>query len=318
MAGPSMYGQRATAATTGAWSAGRTTNSIYSVQADCEIEIYGSLPNDWVTDIAAYSAQLLVHVWGGHALERLVIGEVGESLREWLPDEEFRTWEAQLEGRMTSTGAKAFLAKDGRPTAVVAPYTDRLVFLELVGHEMVELVLDQRHKQEGHAVQDRTHAGASHVLWTEYVAERTRRSIANELGWGYSPLETGLMLDSLRDFEAELPTLIAAAETDGAVQRAAQYWFDIARYYCMSLGRSDAGCDPDDRAQREFRRESLTVESDDGWRDFDGALREAYELPDRSATELDELVADDGWRSLHCQFRTLFNTRYHEAQRRRP
>jgi hypothetical protein len=71
---------------------------------------------------------------------------------------------------------------------------------------MIESVLDQRHAQEGHEFADGTHAGVAHVLWTEYVVERTRRGIANEPGWGYGALEQGLIVEPSRDFQTNCQT----------------------------------------------------------------------------------------------------------------
>jgi len=88
----------------------------------------------------------------------------------------------------------------------VTPVDDRLILLQLASHEMIESVLDQRHAQEGHEFADGTHAGVAHVLWTEYVVERTRRGIANEPGWGYGALEQGLIVEPSRDFQTNCQT----------------------------------------------------------------------------------------------------------------
>jgi hypothetical protein len=56
--------------------------------------------------------------------------------------------------------------------------------------------------------EDQTHTGLAQVLWTEYVVERTRRAIANELAWGFADVENEFVVEQMQDIEREVPGLI--------------------------------------------------------------------------------------------------------------
>jgi hypothetical protein len=156
---------------------------------------------------------------------------------------EYQEWLAGHAGdRIAATGAKAFVAKDGLRTAAVLPLTDRFSFLLFACHEMVEASLDRRHEAEGHDFNERTHTSLAHVLWTEYVVERTRRTIANELGWGFADVENGFVVEQMQDIENELPDLVQwAVRHNEPPQRIFQLWYEMARVYAMTVARADAG-----------------------------------------------------------------------------
>jgi hypothetical protein len=170
-------------------------------------DIVGSVPAEWVRDLSTFAAALAKHPWGGSGLERLVVGDVDASLREWLPQAEYEDWRATQGVRSVVTGGKSFVAHDGRRTAVVPALTDQLLFLHLPAHEMVEAALNARQDAEGYEFVDSTHWGASHVVWTEYVVERTRRGITTQLGWGRSALDNGFVVEHSGTLRMNCPRL---------------------------------------------------------------------------------------------------------------
>jgi hypothetical protein len=270
-------------------------------------EVNGPLPEEWAKDLAAYASALAGHPWGGTSLKRLVIGEVDASLREWMPAERYERWRAAQSVRSVITGAIAFVAKDGLRTAVVPPFKERLLFLHFPGHEMVEAVLDERQEAEGYEFVDGTHWGAAHVVWTEYVVERTRRRICNELGWGYSALDNGGLPEHVREFETNLEVLVKWAAEHGAdPMESHQHFFELARVYAMSRGRADAGSPTDEEQFPAFFEETFGNELQPQWRALDAVLADAYEQPSLSTQELDELVHDDGWRALYEEYRSIW------------
>jgi len=184
----------------------------------------------------------------------------------------------------------------------------------LACHEMVESSLGRRHDDEAHDFQDGTHIGLAHVLWSEYVVERTRRTLANELGWGFSDIENGFLVEQMGDLEAEIPQLVQwAVEHDEPPQRIFQLWFEMARSYAMALGRADAGCPADEDQVGRFRALTLVVQTSAGWDAVDNSLRGAFGRAGDLAAVLDESVYGDGWSVLYQQFTHDWNTRYEAA-----
>lgn len=278
----------------------------------------------WVDeDLAAFAERLATASWGGAGYERLVIGPVGAGLREcmdaslgeWMQPAAYQEWrDGHAGGRIGATGAKLFVAHDGLLTAAVAPLPNRLSFLMFACHEMVEAALDRRHETEGHEFKEMTHTGLAHVLWTEYVVERTRRTIATELGWGYADVENGFVVEQMRDIENELPQLISwAVQHDEPPQRIFQHWYEMARVYSMALGRADAGSPTEQEQVQRFRQQPLVMESPTGWDALDAALRSAFAQPAEQADALDQLVRDDGWEQLYDGMAALWNKRYEMA-----
>jgi hypothetical protein len=269
--------------------------------------IVGPVPEAWAEDLYAFADALAEHAWGGRGLERLVVGDVDASLREWMPQADYDRWRATQSVRSVVTGGKSFVADDGRRTAVVSLLTDRLLFLHMPTHETVEAALDARQDAEGYEFVDGTHWGASHVLWTEYVVERTRCGIARSLGWDYSALDNGFVVESLRDFEQNLPAMVWWAVAKGAdPMESHQHWFELVRVYAMGRGRADAGSPIDEQGFTAFFAETLGAELETEWRNLDAAFQAAYERPTASTQELDELVHDDGWRRLYDEYRSIW------------
>jgi hypothetical protein len=284
--------------------------------SEVPFEIVGTVPDPaWISDLVLFAARLESASWGGVGYERLVIGDIDEGPRTWMPPAGYQEWRAgHAGGRIGATGAKAFVADDGVRTAVVLPLDKRWDFLMFACHEMVEVALDRRQELEGHLFEEMTHTSLAHVLWTEYVVERTRRTIASELGWGFGEIENGHIVEQMQDIEAELPDLIQwAVQNDEPPQRITQHWYEMARVYSMALGRADAGCPADGEQLQRFVALPLSLESASGWHVLDKSLREAYERPGESAADLDQLVRDEGWGPLYQEMADFWNSRYEAA-----
>jgi hypothetical protein len=257
------------------------------------------------------------HPWGGPTLQLLLCGELMELLRSYMPRWRFDEWrEGYRGGRIARTGAINFIAADGRRAAAVPRVTERATFLMLAGHEIVEAALERRFAlQASHRSREPTHTSLAHVLWTEYVVERTRRQIFNGLGLGHSLLDNGLLSKQIEQVEGELPELIRWAIARRQIPpRMAQHWGELARMYAMSLGRADEGS-PDDLADlAAFRRNELVAESAAGWEALDAALRGAYEQPAADAYSLDQLILTRGWmKLLRHGLGDLWDRRYEAA-----
>jgi hypothetical protein len=279
--------------------------------------VVGEVPDQaWLDDdLAAFAERLKAMPWGGDGYDRLVIGDINASLREWMKPAEYKEWQAgHTGGRIAATGAKAFIAHDGLRTAAVLPLSEQFSFLMFACHEMVEAVLGRRHDAEGHQFKEQTHTSLAHVLWTEYVVERTRRVIANQLDWGYAEVENGFVVEQMQDIENELPDLIQwAVQHNEPPQRLFQHWYEMARVYAMTLGRGDAGSPQPQEELRRFKEKPLVTESSAGWGALDQALRDAYDRPTEPAYALDQLVRNEGWMPLYEAMTVFWNARYEKA-----
>ncbi|HWI08551.1 MAG TPA: hypothetical protein VNT54_13685 [Solirubrobacteraceae bacterium] len=244
-----------------------------------------------------------------------------DALERWMAPSEFASWEAgHRSGRIARTGAKHFIAADGKSTVAV-PQAERAVFLHLAGHEFVEAALDDAHDQQGHAVDDRpTDEGISprglwHLIWTEYVVERVRHEAARGLGWPCSTLDRGWITGQLQDFARELPALIRWAVAHDAVpQRAWQHWAELALTWPACLGRAADGCPAAHGELKRFNAHPLAQETIGAWETVKATLSEIWDAPDRPAVEHDDRFERGGWYVLYEAFADLWNTRYAAAQ----
>ena len=277
-------------------------------------EVVGPVAPESVTDLFLVAETLRKHPWGGPTLQLLVCGDLLELLRSYMPRWRFVEWEQGYRGgRIARTGAINFIAADGRRAAAVPSVPERATFLMLAGHEIVEAALARRFAlQASHRSREPTHTSLAHVLWTEYVVERTRRQIFNELDLGHSRLDNGLVSKQIEQVAGELPELIRwAVRTRQIPGRVAQHWGELVRIYAMSLGRADEGS-PDDLADlAAFREHELVSESAAGWDALDSALRRAYEQPKADAYSLDQLILTQGWMKLYIDgLGELWDRRY--------
>ncbi len=284
---------------------------------EAPFEVVGPVPEEWITDLARVADALEEHPWGGPTLQLLLCGDLLELLRSYMPRWRFLEWQQGYRGgRIARTGAINFIAADGRRAAVVPRVPERATFLMLAGHEIVEAALERRFaRQASHRSREPNHTSVAHVLWTEYVVERTRRQLFNALGLGHSLLDNGLVSKQIEQLADELPELLRWAVANGQIPgRVAQHWGELARLYAMSRGRADEGS-PDDLADLgAFRRHELVVESAAGWDALDSALREAYERPTADAYSLDQLVLTQGWMTLYTRgLGDLWDRRYAAA-----
>jgi hypothetical protein len=224
-----------------------------------------------------------------------------------MPAEGYEHWKATKAVSSVITAGKSFVAKDGLRTAVVPAFNERALFLLLPGHETVKAALDERQETEGYQFVDSTHWGMAHVIWTEYVVERIRRSIANQLGWGFSALDNGRLPEHAREFETNLEPLVRwAAEHNADPMQSHQHCFELARVDAMSRGRADAGSQGDEEGFASFFKETFRTELNSEWQALDAAVRRAYEHPSLSTHVLDELV-HDGWRPLYDEYRLIWS-----------
>ncbi len=279
-------------------------------------EVVGPVPQDWIDDLARVADSLREHPWGGPTLQLVLCGNLFELLRSYMPRWRFAEWRQGYKGgRIAGTGAINFIAADGRRAAAVPSVPERATFLMLAGHEIVEAALERRFaRQASHRSREPTHTSLAHVLWTEYVVERTRRQIFNGLGLGHSLLDNGLVSKQVEQLAGELPELIRwALERRQIPGRVSQHWAELARVYAMSLGRADEGSPEDVADLTAFRRHELVSESAAGWNALDGALRRAYDQPTADAYSLDQLILTQGWMKLYMGLGGLWDRRYAAA-----
>jgi hypothetical protein len=158
-------------------------------------------------------------------------------------------------------------------------------------HEAVEAALDVRHDVEGHVFKEQTHTSLAHVLWTEYVVERTRQRLFETLQLPASPLHGVGLASQMDDFAQSLPRLAREAARRGALPTViVQHWYELARVYVMSAGRADAGSAVDEQDLDAFRRHPITVESASGWNAVHRGLRDAFDHPERCVDDQDQRV----------------------------
>lgn len=279
------------------------------------LDISGPIAPDSRRVLDEFGAVLLTHPWGGDTADVLFIGDLGQILEREMPPARYAQWKAgYTQGRIAITGAISFVTRDDKRAAAVPELEDQGAFLMLAAHELVEAALDRRHTAEGHIFKEQTHTSLAHVLWSEYVVERTRRQIFGTLGVGYGPLDNGYLTADLDDAAAELPDLLRwAVKHDSVPQRLYQRWYELARVYAMSRGRADEGS-PADLADLEATQGHwLYGEARKGWDALTYALREAFAQPERLAADLDQAVREEGWLPLYESLGSIWNPRYAAA-----
>jgi hypothetical protein len=125
-----------------------------------------------------------------------------------------------------------------------------------------------------------TVAGLAHLIRTEYVVVRARRTIADRLGWPPSALEEASFAATARDIAAELPEFLRwAVANDDVPQRLDQHWGELILAWGGESGRADAG-DASARADLDaFYRHQIIVPSAALWRQLGAALGDLYSQP---------------------------------------
>lgn len=258
---------------------------------DWPFTVVGDVPDEWVDRLAEFVRQLVSDPWGGRGLELLLVGDVVSHMRAYMPAERFAGWRTSQSNRSVTTAAISFRTADGRRAAAVPGEYSREIFLSLAAHEAIEAALDVRHDAEGHVFKEQTHTSLAHVLWTEYVVERTRQQLFRTLQLPASPLDGVGLASQMDDFAQSLPRVAREAARRGAFPAViAQHWYELARVYAMSVGRADAGSVADEQDLEAFRQHRVTVESASGWNAVHSGLRDAFDHPGRSAEDQDQHV----------------------------
>jgi hypothetical protein len=248
-------------------------------------EVYSDVPPDWRADLEAFTERLTSHAWGGDVDVRLVVADdVAAALEEWMrPDEWTKERDAlALYGEALMVGGKAFLARDGRWTIAITRPDEKDLFLMLVGHELVEVAIEQRQHASGEDWDGVSPEAQAHILWSEYVVERVRAEIARELGFEASSQET---------CRALLKTLTLAAKpalTTGFIRK--QAWHDLMLMWARVLGRTDGGRQEEAADLETFYAHPVMAEVTAHWTSLAGTLRKVFERPEASSVELDRLV----------------------------
>ena len=287
-------------------------------------ELVGSLDADAQEELDKYLLALEAHVWGGPGFERLVVTtDMKADLALWMPRPRYTEWVAGYASglRQGITGAIHFLAKDGLRTAVV-PWYDRPMFLALSSHEAVEACLEARGTQRGYEPDSEVLGG--HVLWSEYVCERTRHEVWLGLGGTASSLfDESYIANLAADFMRDLPGLIGEAVQRNAVPDVLMpRWYELARSFAMATGRADAELELAKRDVAGFLLSSLVREKPEAWANFRGALRAVYAAPNVPESDHDERVYDVWWMNktgLHGALGEIWDSRFAQASgQRRP
>lgn len=270
------------------------------------------------TDLDRFLSRLAEHPWGGPAFDRLVLAtDLPAELKRLMPPKRHREWASGYENgqRIGVTGAIAFETVDGALVAVVGPIPDRDMLLTLAAHEAIEAAHDRRQRDSGYMTEP--DVANAHSFWTEYVVERTRRSIFDDLQLGESVFDNGYLPSEADDLAAALPDLAREGKRLNDVPRGAwQRWGELVRTFATSQGRADAGYAPEQRAVQAFLRHPLIAESTGGWIAFRDALRVVYAEPKGDPSEHDARTYERWWTGDGCLYSTfgdLWNPRYAQA-----
>ena len=281
-----------------------------------DLEIIGGLSAQWRSDLAAFAERAATHQWGGAGLERLVVAElrqgaIGHALREWMDPIEFGAWEREQSGRPVATGAKSFVARDGRRTAVVLPLPQRPEFLGFAAHEFLEAAQSAREEAEGFVFPSHdVHLANAHVIRSEYVVERTRLEISRALGWPQSSLDGVGLAEQVADFDQALPGLVRSSARAGyPTQPAWQHWVNIIRVFAMSAGRAAAGSAVDRAELERFYAKPLIVQTASAWHAAHDALDALSQRPHESTQTLAVDARRTVWQPLHDALLTLWRSR---------
>jgi len=281
-----------------------------------ELEIIGEVPGPWRSDLFAFADRAAAHAWGGAGLERLVVAElrqgaIGHALHEWMDAGEFRAWEREQSRRPVATGAKSFIAHDGRRTAVVLPLPQRPEFLMFATHELLEAAQSAREEAEGFAFPSHdVHLANAHVMRTEYVVERARLEISGGLRWPQSSLDGVGLAEQVATFEQALPGIVRNSRVaEYPTQLAWQHWVNIIRVFAMSAGRAAAGSDVDRAELERFYAQPLIAETVSAWRTAQAALDALWDRPHEPTQTLAEDARHAVWQPLHDALLAVWRSR---------
>lgn len=271
-----------------------------ATQTRVSLEVVGKVVPGVVIKLGRFMDALKEHAWGGDSLELLVgfrVGQLRPMLEQYMDPPQLEIWtRGEASRSAVTTAAISFKSKDGRYAAAV-PYTlNHAAVLNLAGHEAVEAALARRRDDVRDLPPSNTPAAAAYVLWKEYVVERTRRQLMNDLDLGYSSVDNGFVESQVDDLESLFAELFSQARREGAIpQRYAQEWFDIARVYVMSRGRADEGSPADLGSLKAFAKRPMIVGSGGEWKALDEALHNAFTRPHDEFPKITADVLAHGW-----------------------
>lgn len=281
-----------------------------------ELEIIGESPETWRPDLLAFAGRAAAHPWGGAGLERLVVAElrqgaIGHALQAWMDADEFHAWEREQSARPVATGAKSFIAHDGRRTAVVLPLAQHPEFLMFATHELLEASQSAREEAEGFTFPSHdVHLANAHVVRTEYVVERTRLEIGGALRWPQSSLDGVGLAEQVATFEQALPGIVGnSRRAEYPPQLAWQHWVNIIRVFAMSAGRAAAGSHVDRAELERFHAQQLIAETVSAWRTAQAALDALWNRPHEPTQTLAEEARQTVWQPLHDALLAVWRSR---------
>lgn len=252
------------------------------------IEVVGQIAPAWAEDIERFVEGLTEHAWGGSTADRVVVSnDVPAALEEWMTPDEWAAESPRLAGAVGDAqplGGKALLARDGRWTVIVRAEEERERFLMLVGHEMVEAAIEKRQKAAGEEWGEATVGGFAHLLWTEYVVERTRTDVAAKLGMSASSAALSRPLLRLASHTKR------EAKNAGAITQ--QAWVNLMLEWARTTGRIDGGDVGEAGDLEAFYRNGMIASAAAQWHVLVESLRAVFEAGTSvPSPALDGLVA---------------------------
>lgn len=212
--------------------------------------------------------------------------DLASALAEWMqPD----AWEAErpavdaYAGTELQPDGKAFLAKDGRWSVAVAATSEKELFLMTAGHELIEAALERRQRDAGEIWQGQSLVGLAHLVWSEYVVERTRIEIGREFGFEPASQETNRALLRAAALTQKLALLAGAIPP--------QSWVDLMLMWARVIGRVDGGHELEARDVQAFYAHGMMGSVALGWQSLNELFREVFESPGIPSPAIDRAVA---------------------------
>ena len=226
----------------------------------------------WLEDgkIAEFAEAATSHGWVGRGPGRVVItSDLAGDMQRFMTVSMFNRWMQRQRARHEGSGAMgvgmSFVAHDGIRTSVVAEVGTE-VTLSLYAHEYLEAATDERLAVSGLATEPAgPEANHARALWGEYVVERVRREIFNDLGWPITEFDNSELVAAAGD---------AARGRRGPNE--AWLYTVLALTYSKTLAHADAGVMTEAAALDHFYRMSLATPA---WHRFGQCMREAYADP---------------------------------------
>lgn len=246
--------------------------------SDLPFELEGDLSWPCEADMAAFAEAASNHQWAGAGPERVVVSDdLVATMQKYMPAAQFEEWLERQRARHDGSGAlgvgMAFVASDGKRTAVLAKLGTKEQTLWLYGHEYMEAAISERETRRGFSEPRDAEMRHGRALWGEYVVERARREIAAALGWPPGDLDRSYLTASARD----------AQQAPGEQQT--WPYVVLTLDFAKALARSDAGVAAESSEIEGFFEMSL---ANAAWADYARTLQRIYEYPDTDPTQHDD------------------------------